>query len=200
MDNHRNGAHDVHRTADDETAYRPGVSGSHRHPLRHGCARCQGGILRLQRHVGGCHWRAVCGSGRPDAYGRAAVCREVPLRPAQQLFEGRRATDAACGRAEFIPQQHHRGKPLCRYREDVVEETGHLALQAAHPPELCLGHGWRVYAHRHAAQPDHLRPLCRQDGNGDEHIGHHRPRPVLSLRRCAQHHRHAPLAARPQGT
>ncbi len=43
----------------------------------------------------------------------------------------------------------------------VVEEAGHRAVEIAHPAELRLWHGRRLHSYRHAAEPDHQRPLCR---------------------------------------
>ena len=127
--------------------------------------------------------------------GCAPVDSEESLGTAQFLFQGCRPPNAPCGCAKFVPQQYHRRGPLREYRQDVVEETQHLPLQVAHPPELCLGHGRCVYVDRNAAEPDHLWPLCREDRHGDEHSYHHHPRPLLSLRRRTLHHRHAQAPA-----
>ena len=86
--------------------------------------------------------------------------REASLGTARDLFEGRHPSDVAGGRSEFLPQQHHGGGAVCGYREDVVEETRYLSLEATHPAELCLWYGWRVYVDRYAAKPDYLWSLC----------------------------------------
>ncbi len=179
-------------------AHRPRVPWSHRRTLRHRCARCQGSLFGLQRHVSHHRRRALRGRGRIDAYGCVAVDSEASTGHTRLLLKGSDAADAARSRIEFISEQHHGGDALRRHRKDVGQETRRISLETAHPTQLRLGHGRSLYAHRHTTEPHHQRTLRRADGCGHEHTGHHHSWTVLSGRRHPVRHRPTPFAARPQ--
>ena len=160
MDYHCYGAYDVHHHAVHQTPHRYGIPGCRRFPFCDGCARCQRSLLWLQFYVGYRYRCTLCGSSRTDANGRAAMDCQESVGTAQDLHEGHCPDDVAGGCAQFVPQQHHHRGIVCGRCKDVGQQAERLALQAAHPPELCFRHGWCVYADWYTAQHDHLGSLC----------------------------------------
>ena len=122
---------------------------------------------------------------------------EASARYAQRLFKGGNTPDAAGSRPELVPQQYHGGDALRRHRQDVGQEAWRVALETTHPTKLCLRHGWCVYPYRYATEPDYQRTLRGEDGRCHEHSCHDDSWTVLSGRRRAVGHCHAPSAARP---
>ena len=104
-------------------------------------------------HTGVLQWIVKHLLGQPETYSKAVIRLMLPVAGLSSFLSNTTVVALFVG-------IHHGGGAVCGHREDVVEETWHLSLEAAHPAELCLWHGWRVYVDRYAAKPDYLRSLC----------------------------------------
>ena len=128
-----------------------GVSDRSRHLVCDGCAGCERGAVGYQSDIGSGSGRAVCSHRRIDAYRCAAMDREASVGYAERVCPIGTAVDVTGSRVEFVLEQHDRRGAICEHRQDVVKETGYLAIQTAYSAQLCFGNGRCLYLDRYAA-------------------------------------------------